>query len=164
MPAVEPVLRRALAKKTADRFPSIKDFARAFETAATGRQRELTPAPIEVSRPPVARETVGYAGAVEAAPSALVEVKDAAPTQPDGVPEEVLPTRRYSADDLARGLAMMRWRRIYLVAAGVGLGWIDAHLLAAAVLQHHLVWTADLRFGTVAAELGVAYQRVGGGK
>ena len=44
---------------------------------------------------------------------------------------------------------------------GVGLGWIDAHLLAAAVLRHHLVWTADLRFATVAAQLGVAHQRAG---
>ena len=36
---VEPVLRRALAKRPADRFPSIKDFSRAFETAATSKVR-----------------------------------------------------------------------------------------------------------------------------
>ena len=119
-PAVEPVLRRALAKRAADRFPSIKDFARAFETAATGRQRELTPPPIEVPRPPVAKETMGYGPAVEAAKPAGIEVKEAARTQPDAVPEEVLPTRQYSADDLARGLAKMRGKPIsWIVAAAV---------------------------------------------
>jgi serine/threonine-protein kinase len=102
-PAVEPVLRRALAKRAADRFPSIKDFARAFEAAATGRQRALTPPPVEVSRPPVAKETVGYGPAVEPANLVEVGVKEAAPTQPDGVPEEALSTRRYRAEALARG-------------------------------------------------------------
>jgi eukaryotic-like serine/threonine-protein kinase len=35
-PAADQVLRRALAKNPADRFPSIADFARAFEDAARG--------------------------------------------------------------------------------------------------------------------------------
>jgi predicted nucleic acid-binding protein len=42
--------------------------------------------------------------------------------------------------------------------AGLGLGWIDAHLLAAALLQGHHIWTADTRFATVAIRLGVGYQ------
>jgi tRNA A-37 threonylcarbamoyl transferase component Bud32 len=37
-PAVEPVLRRALAKRMADRFPTIRHFARALELAAGGTE------------------------------------------------------------------------------------------------------------------------------
>ena len=44
--AVEPVLRRALAKRPTDRFPSIKEFARTFQAAALGQAVELTPAPV----------------------------------------------------------------------------------------------------------------------
>jgi predicted nucleic acid-binding protein len=41
---------------------------------------------------------------------------------------------------------------------GRGVGWIDIHLLASALVERLLVWTADPRFGSVAKELGVAYQ------
>ncbi len=57
---VEPVLRRALAKRPADRFPSIKDFSRAFETAATSKVRELTPPPMVIPRTTPMRGTVAY--------------------------------------------------------------------------------------------------------
>jgi serine/threonine protein kinase len=40
---VEPVLRRALAKHQAERFPSIVDFANAFAAAAIERSVEVTP-------------------------------------------------------------------------------------------------------------------------
>jgi serine/threonine protein kinase len=48
-PTIEPVLRRALSKQVADRYPSIKEFSRMFESAALGRSVEVTPAPISVS-------------------------------------------------------------------------------------------------------------------
>ncbi|MDP2996220.1 MAG: PIN domain-containing protein [Bryobacterales bacterium] len=41
---------------------------------------------------------------------------------------------------------------------GRGVGWIDVHLLASAVVERLQLWTADPRFSAVANELGVAYQ------
>jgi hypothetical protein len=40
---------------------------------------------------------------------------------------------------------------------GRGLGWIDIHLIASAMVGRFRLWTADPRFATVATELGVAY-------
>ena len=48
-PEAELVLLRALSKSHKDRFPSIRDFAHAFEAAALGRSADLTPSPISVS-------------------------------------------------------------------------------------------------------------------
>lgn len=43
--------------------------------------------------------------------------------------------------------------------AGQGLGWVDAHLLASAVLTPDaLLWTRDGRLARAAHELGVAFQ------
>jgi tRNA A-37 threonylcarbamoyl transferase component Bud32 len=50
-PEVEGVLRRALAKKPAERFPTIRDFSRAFEEAGLGRPADLTPTPVNVADP-----------------------------------------------------------------------------------------------------------------
>ena len=49
-------------------------------------------------------------------------------------------------------------RVIWFLAVGSGLGWVDVHLLASAILQPHQVWTADLRFAAVASELGIAHR------
>jgi serine/threonine protein kinase len=50
-PTIEPVLRRALSKRVAARYPSIKEFSRAFESAAMGKPVDATPLPImSVSR------------------------------------------------------------------------------------------------------------------
>lgn len=40
---------------------------------------------------------------------------------------------------------------------GRGIGWIDAHLLASAIVGRHRLWTVDPRFEAVARDLGVAY-------
>ena len=40
---------------------------------------------------------------------------------------------------------------------GRGIGYVDAHLLAAASLSGSLLWTRDKRLREIAAELGVAY-------
>ena len=40
---------------------------------------------------------------------------------------------------------------------GRGVGWIDVHLLASAVVGRFQVWTADPRFAALAENLGVAY-------
>jgi predicted nucleic acid-binding protein len=41
--------------------------------------------------------------------------------------------------------------------SGRGVGWIDIHLLAAAVLERFEVWTAEPRFAVIADELGIAH-------
>ena len=47
----------------------------------------------------------------------------------------------------------VRERRLH----GRGVGWIDTHLLASALVGRLRLWTADPRLKTVAAELGIAY-------
>lgn len=48
----------------------------------------------------------------------------------------------------------VRQRRLH----GRGIGWIDAHLLASALVAGVGLWTADPRLGIVAGELGVAFE------
>jgi predicted nucleic acid-binding protein len=40
---------------------------------------------------------------------------------------------------------------------GRGIGYVDAHLLAAAAIGSSLLWTRDKRLREIATELGVAY-------
>jgi predicted nucleic acid-binding protein len=40
---------------------------------------------------------------------------------------------------------------------GRGVGWIDIHLLASALVERLKLWTANPRFAAVAEELGVGY-------
>ena len=48
----------------------------------------------------------------------------------------------------------VRQRRLH----GRGIGWIDTHLLASALVSDMKVWTADPRLGDVARDLGIAYE------
>jgi predicted nucleic acid-binding protein len=41
---------------------------------------------------------------------------------------------------------------------GRGIGWVDVHLLASALVSRMPLWTADSRLEAVASELGVAYR------
>ena len=41
---------------------------------------------------------------------------------------------------------------------GRGLGWIDMHLLASAIIDRLQLWTADRRLEILAQEFGVSYQ------
>ena len=50
-------------------------------------------------------------------------------------------------------VAFIRERRLH----GRGIGWIDAHLLASALVGRLKLWTADPRLATVARELTVSY-------
>jgi predicted nucleic acid-binding protein len=50
-------------------------------------------------------------------------------------------------------VAFVRDRRLH----GRGVGWIDCHLLAAALVGRLDLWTADPRLATVARELQVSY-------
>jgi hypothetical protein len=49
---------------------------------------------------------------------------------------------------------LVRSRRL----AGRGVGWIDVHLLASALVGRLRLWTADPRFAALAAELSVDYR------
>lgn len=42
---------------------------------------------------------------------------------------------------------------------GRGLGYIDIHLLASAIIDNVVLWTFDQRLNQVAIELGVSYSR-----
>ncbi|MEZ5317825.1 MAG: PIN domain-containing protein [Vicinamibacterales bacterium] len=50
-------------------------------------------------------------------------------------------------------VAFVRARRLH----GRGIGWIDAHLLASALVGRVRLWTADEPLATLARELGIAY-------
>ena len=51
-------------------------------------------------------------------------------------------------------VAFVRDRKLY----GRGVGWIDIHLLASAIVGGLQLWTTDPRLDAVAEELGVAYK------
>lgn len=51
-------------------------------------------------------------------------------------------------------VAFVRGRKL----SGRGIGWIDAHLLASALVARLTLWTGDSRLATVATELGIAYE------
>ena len=44
---------------------------------------------------------------------------------------------------------------------GRGLGWVDAHLLAAALVSNCFFWTLDKRLDIAASELALKYRRAG---
>jgi predicted nucleic acid-binding protein len=50
-------------------------------------------------------------------------------------------------------VAFVRSRCLY----GVGIGWIDAHLLASALVGRLKLWTADPRLAAAASDFGIAY-------
>lgn len=61
-----------------------------------------------------------------------------------------LPLSRLATDAEVRRL--IEDRRL----GGRGLGWIDVHLLASALLSNCRLWTRDIRLAKVAAALGIA--------
>jgi serine/threonine-protein kinase len=72
-PAAEAVLRRALSKHHTDRYPSIRDFARAFELAALGHFTESTPAPLILPRP---ADSGGFRAAGKTPPAPILVADD----------------------------------------------------------------------------------------
>jgi predicted nucleic acid-binding protein len=52
-------------------------------------------------------------------------------------------------------VAFVRARNLH----GRGLGWIDIHLLASALVGRFQVWTADQSFAAVAREFGVGWEQ-----
>lgn len=64
--------------------------------------------------------------------------------------------RIHQASSVPHGevVAFVRHRNLH----GRGVGWIDVHLLASAIVGRLQLWTVDLRLSAVARELGVAYE------
>jgi hypothetical protein len=54
----------------------------------------------------------------------------------------------------AEVVAFVRDRRLH----GRGIGWIDAQLLASALVGRVRLWTIDPALATIAKELGIAYE------
>jgi predicted nucleic acid-binding protein len=54
----------------------------------------------------------------------------------------------------AEVVAFVRDRRLN----GRGIGWIDAHLVASALVSRAKLWTADVALAAIAADLGIAYE------
>ena len=63
--------------------------------------------------------------------------------------------RMHQAPTVSHGevVVFVRERRLY----GRGVGWIDAHLLASALVGRLKLWTADPRLVVLANELSIAY-------
>jgi hypothetical protein len=51
-------------------------------------------------------------------------------------------------------LELVRHRKL----KGRGIGWIDVHLLASALVSRARLWTANARLEAVASDLGIAYK------
>jgi len=54
-------------------------------------------------------------------------------------------------------VAFARQRRLH----GRGVGWIDVHLLASAIVGGHRLWTADPRFAAAAQDLRIRFREAG---
>jgi predicted nucleic acid-binding protein len=60
-----------------------------------------------------------------------------------------LPTAARASD--AEVMRLVESRQLW----GRGLGWVDAHLLASALISHCRLWTLDKRLGAAASEFGL---------
>ena len=54
----------------------------------------------------------------------------------------------------AEVVSFVRARKLH----GRGIGWIDAHLLASALVADIRLWTADQRLAELASQLGIGYR------
>jgi predicted nucleic acid-binding protein len=54
----------------------------------------------------------------------------------------------------AEVVAFVRERKLH----GRGIGWVDAHLLASALVGKVTLWTADSPLAAMATELGIGYE------
>jgi serine/threonine-protein kinase len=115
-PAVERALRRALSKRPAERFSSMREFSRAFEAAAFGRPADATPAPVLVSPATPSSATIAY-GKTPA---------PATPPRPPAAPaprDERKPNADLSRtiDDAIDVLPLNRIKPIHAIVAAVGV-------------------------------------------
>jgi len=122
-PDVETELRRALNKRPADRFPTIRAFSRAFATAALGRPADLTPVPFLLSSLSPSNANIGP---IEAQAAKTPDAPLATRTPPDeAAPQAPLPVGNNT-------VSVRRWRRIrpvHAIVAAAALLLFGAFLL-----------------------------------
>lgn len=68
---------------------------------------------------------------------------------------ELASLHRVSEASHAEALTLVEGNRLF----GKGLSFVDAHLLASALIGGHTLWTRDKALASVAKQLGVAYRR-----
>ena len=127
--AVETALRRALRKKPAERFSSMREFSRELEAAAFGRPADATPAPVLVSSiASLTNATLGYSATQ--VPLAHVRQRGAPASQDARKPDAVASQASGSVQALvARARVWMlpamgrlsRIKPIYVVVAAAGV-------------------------------------------
>ena len=141
-PEAEQVLRRALEKQPAARYFSMREFARALETASLGVPVDATPAPVGATAIPALSATIGYGEArvlpATSAPSDFgedldVEVSEESTVEPPPV------------DDLISMTVWSRVRPLHLILAGA----VVLLLLLAALLSWRSGTTAELLRSTL---------------
>jgi serine/threonine protein kinase len=129
-PEVEPVLLRALAKKPADRFPTIRDFSRAFEEAALGRPADMTPTPVSLSSDPWASRT-GTGARPRLSEVSPVASRDwpvvGQNTERDLVKQ--VTTFSHTTGELTQQTLVRRLRPVYALAIAAGLALIAGGVL-----------------------------------
>jgi serine/threonine protein kinase len=115
-PTVEQVLRRALSKRPADRFSSLREFSGALEAAASGRPVDTTAAPAPVSPATPAGATIAYgktsALTTPARPPAALAPHDARTSDSD---------ESQTDDDSIEALPRNRIKPTHVVIAAVGV-------------------------------------------
>jgi hypothetical protein len=133
-PGVEVVLRKALSKNVAERYPSIREFAHTLETAAFGRWAEVTPPPQDVSRLVALAEANSSHGPIVDAPGPGVDAGVRADPQVAGAVEaeqsDLLSAELLRTTGASVAQTIPMWRRPRVAAAGVS----GLVLIVAAVL------------------------------
>jgi serine/threonine protein kinase len=123
-PGVEEVLRKALSKKFDDRYPTIRDFARAFETVTFGHPSDLTPPPQSIT-PGLAFDpaTAGRVSAASPDPSAaLVSGRQPTPPRsgsPAGADVVLVRTAEHTSELGGRGASWVRPALAVVVTAAL---------------------------------------------
>jgi serine/threonine-protein kinase len=131
---VEAVLRRALNKQPAGRFPSMRDFARAFEAASFGRAADATPAPVLVSVVSPSNATIGFSETrIQGAPALQPAVRMPQPepmlevVEGEPVAKVVRSARKpevdtlQAIDDRVRVPLLNRIKPVYAIVAATGV-------------------------------------------
>ncbi|MBN2576678.1 MAG: serine/threonine protein kinase [Deltaproteobacteria bacterium] len=118
-PDLEPVLRRALSKRPPDRYPTIRDFSRAFEEAALGRPADLTPTPVTLSQAELARSSAVHGVGPSLGGPTLRDTPDSARAAVRNLGK--LSTFSHSRGEVTQQLFRRRIRPVLAILGVVGL-------------------------------------------
>ena len=148
--AVESVLLRALSKRAADRYPSMREFARALEIAALGSWNELTPMPFS----PAQIAALCEADALSEVPPTLATTVAASIAGESEVSDDRHSARRHGSKFRTMLAGMV------LVIAAAGLLFADTHSTASVAKPDFQASMASLRIAQVRpAASAVAFEK-----